>query len=69
MTAVAQQLAEMPALITCRQLATVLRLHPRTLWRWAREGTVPHVRLGGTVRFRQAAILAWYEARLRSARI
>ena len=31
--------------LTAQQLATIVRLHPVTLLRWAREGKIPHRRL------------------------
>ena len=31
--------------LTAQQLAAIVRLHPVTLLRWAREGKIPHRRL------------------------
>jgi excisionase family DNA binding protein len=40
----------MPALLTCREFAQVLRVEDSTAYRWARTGIVESVRVGGTVR-------------------
>lgn len=37
----------MVAVLTAEQLADKLPLHPETIRRWAREGRIPHRRLGG----------------------
>jgi excisionase family DNA binding protein len=37
--------------ISTRDLATELGVTPRTVQRWARERTVPHLRVGRTIRF------------------
>lgn len=39
--------------------AEVLGVHPWTLYRWAREGKIPSIKLGRSVRFRVAALEEW----------
>ena len=40
----------MPALLTCREFALLLRVESSTAYRWCRNGTVESVRVGGIVR-------------------
>jgi excisionase family DNA binding protein len=40
----------MPALLTASEFAAALKVEPSTVYRWAREGVLPSVRLGGVVR-------------------
>lgn len=47
--------------IGVEEAARVLGVHPYTLYRWAREGRVPCVRLGRSVRFRVAALQEWMQ--------
>jgi excisionase family DNA binding protein len=46
-------------LLTSMQAAMLLNVHPVTLLRWAREGTVPHHRLGRKVVFRASELNSW----------
>lgn len=39
------------------EAARLLRISERTLRRYVADGTVPHVRLGGSVRFSRIALL------------
>lgn len=41
--------------------ADLLDMHPDRLYRLAREGKVPHIRLGRSVRYRVSALLKWME--------
>jgi excisionase family DNA binding protein len=47
-------------LISAVEAARLLDLHPVTLLRWAREGRIPHRRLGKRVTFRVSELNAWY---------
>jgi excisionase family DNA binding protein len=53
----------MPAMLTCGEVAEALNVETSTVYRWAREGVVPSVRIGGTVRIPPVAL----EALLRDA--
>ena len=50
-------------LITAEDAAELLNLHPVTVLRWAREGQLPHLRLGRKVMFRASELDAWCSAR------
>ena len=39
-----------PKLLRVSEVAEQLRVNPQTAYRWIREGTLPAVRVGGTVR-------------------
>jgi len=39
-----------PGMLTVPEVAEKLRVNPQTAYRWVREGTLPAVRVGGTVR-------------------
>lgn len=43
--------------IRCKEMAAILSVHPRTLWRWARIGRVPSKRIGTCVRFNPEQVL------------
>src|SRR5260370_6529985 len=46
-------------LLTSVDAARLLSLHPVTLLRWAREGRIPHLRLGRKVMFRASELSSW----------
>jgi excisionase family DNA binding protein len=47
------------AYLTTDEAAELLRVHPRSLWNWRREGRLPSLRLAGRgVRFRREHVLA-----------
>ena len=46
-------------LLDTEQAATLLRIHPKTLQKLARAGTVEGVRIGKLWRFRASALNAW----------
>jgi excisionase family DNA binding protein len=43
-------------LLTVKEVSSYLRVHPKTIYRMARAGTIPHVRLNGGLRFERAGI-------------
>jgi excisionase family DNA binding protein len=48
--------------LTAREAAGVVRMHPVTLLRWAREGKVPHRRLSARkILFPLSQLTAWLE--------
>ena len=47
-------------LISAEHAGSLLGIHPVTLLRWAREGRVPHRRLGRKVKFRASELDSWY---------
>jgi len=56
-----QNALEFEPLIAAPEAGELLGVHPVTLLRWAREGMVPHSRLGRCVRFRASELNDWYE--------
>lgn len=50
-------LAPYPDLLTVAEVATILRVHPRSVQRWAQEGRVAAVRLGRRYCIPRAAVL------------
>ncbi len=48
--------------LTAQEAAKVIHLHPVTILRWAREGRIPHLRLGRKVLFPLSQLNAWLES-------
>jgi len=48
-----------PAMLTVGEVATVLRVHPRSVQRWASQGRFSAVRAGSTYRIPRAEVLRW----------
>jgi excisionase family DNA binding protein len=46
-------------LISAVEAAGLLGIHPVTILRWAREGRIPHRRLGRKVKFRVSDLNSW----------
>jgi excisionase family DNA binding protein len=46
-------------LISAVEAGQLLGVHPVTLLRWAREGRIPHSRLGRKVKFRVSELNSW----------
>ena len=46
-------------LLSAVDAGNLLGIHPVTLLRWAREGRVPHRRLGRKVKFRASELDSW----------
>jgi excisionase family DNA binding protein len=46
-------------LLTSVDAGKLLSLHPVTILRWAREGKIPHLRLGRKVMFRASELNSW----------
>jgi len=52
--------SQLEGLQTAPEIAALLRIHPVTLLRWAREGRIPHRRLGARkIVFIPAEIADW----------
>lgn len=43
-------------LLTAAEIAPLFRVTPPTIYRWAEDGTIPSVKVGGIVRFRRSDI-------------
>ena len=48
-------------LLTAKELEAVLRIDVKTIYKYASEKTVPHVWIGGNVRFPENDIADWIE--------
>jgi excisionase family DNA binding protein len=61
-------LPSIEALLTSRQAAQVLRIHPKVLERMAKRGEVPALKVGKFWRYHAATLDAWIKSRLESGR-
>ena len=52
----------MDKLMTAKELASYMRLNPLTVYRKAREGEIPSVRVGRSIRFKKEQIDKWLES-------
>lgn len=52
-------LAPYPDMLTVGEVAGVLRVHPRSVQRWASQGRFTAVRAGRTYRIPRADVLRW----------
>jgi excisionase family DNA binding protein len=50
-------------LLTAKQVAAEIGLSDKTVYRLARDGRIPYVRIQGSLRFRPADVKAWLEAK------
>lgn len=48
-----------------RRMAVALGVSERTLWDWTREGSIPHVRRGGTVLYPIDAVRRWLDEQVK----
>jgi excisionase family DNA binding protein len=58
----------MEALLTSREAARVLKIHPKVLERMAKRGEVPALKVGKFWRYRGTALDEWINSRLQSSR-
>ena len=63
----AERIEAMDHAMTVKELAPMLRLSSTSLYNLAREGEIPSIRIGGSVRFDPHAIAVWLRARECSA--
>ena len=45
--------------LTVKEVCDLLRVHPTTLYKMARQGKIPSFRVGNEWRFRKDAIMRW----------
>ena len=55
-------------LLTPNELSRILKLHPFTVTRLAREGKLPAFKVGGSWRFRKDEFEKWVDARSKKKR-
>ena len=59
----------MEKLLTSTELAEMLDVRPGTIYSWLSRGIdVPHVKIAGTVRFREKAVIDWLVKKEREKR-
>lgn len=59
----ASEISLRPSLLPATEVARILAISQRTLWRLESAGRLPRaVRIGGSVRWRQDELYAWIEA-------
>ena len=46
------------SLKTTKQLAEAIQAHPQTVYKWVRNGEIPYVKIGRSVRFNLDAVMA-----------
>jgi excisionase family DNA binding protein len=61
-TGLPEQIASLPRALTAKEIAVLLRVTPRTIYRMARTAAIPCIRIGTCVRFDPAAIADWLRA-------
>jgi excisionase family DNA binding protein len=54
-----RMLGQYPEMLTVDEVATVLRVHPRSIQRWAREGRFVAMRVGRSYRISRSEVLRW----------
>lgn len=59
----AQPPANPKGLLTAKQVAAEIGLSDKTVYRLARDGRIPYVRIQGSLRFRAADVKAWLDAK------
>lgn len=52
-------LAAYPAILTVADVAAIIRVHPRSVQRWAKQGHLPAIRAGRTYRIARADLRRW----------
>jgi excisionase family DNA binding protein len=60
---ITERLAAVEGLLTAKQVAAMLSLHPVTIRKWISAGKIPHMRIGASVKFDPAALARWLEKR------
>jgi len=58
----------MEPLLDARETSEMLGVHAKTIYKWANEGRIPHVRMNGLIRFDREEIEAWKERNRRRDR-
>ena len=54
---------ELPDMLTAKNLEALWQIDHKTIYAWAKQGLIPHSRMGSAVRFSKHRILAWLEER------
>ena len=60
---IASQIEAIGGAIKAPQLAQLLGVTRNTIYEWANEGRIPHLRMGRSIRFDTARLAAWVRSR------
>jgi len=55
-----------PLLVGSREAARLLSISERTLWQHTKDGSIPSVKIGRSVRYSTAELMRWIESQSRS---
>jgi len=58
----------MNSLLTVPELSQLLKISKDTIYRWVHEGYLPHLKMGGAVRFKERDIEVWLAKRANKGR-
>lgn len=58
-----EQLQARRGLLTAEELAALLNVSEKTVYRWSKSGSLPTVRIGTLIRFEPAAVSNWLRER------
>jgi excisionase family DNA binding protein len=53
----------MKPLLTAKEIAPYLKLSEKTVYKWAKEKRIPHINLGGSIRFVEEDVIRWSESK------
>lgn len=53
----------MDSLLTAKDLSRKLKISKATIYRWVNLGYIPHLKLGGALRFNEKSVMKWMEKR------
>ena len=54
--------------LTVAELSATTKIAKSTLYDWVHEGFIPHIKIGGCVRFRASQVQAWLEQHAKPGR-
>ena len=49
--------------LTVKEVADTLGCHIMTVYEWVKEGKIPHMRIGGRIKFDPGALAVWVDSR------
>jgi excisionase family DNA binding protein len=55
----------MNKVLTVKQVADLIQARPSTIYSWAEQGLIPHLKINGLLRFAESDITAWLETHRR----
>ncbi|MFQ5834579.1 MAG: helix-turn-helix domain-containing protein [bacterium] len=58
----------MEELLTIQELSKILKISPKTIYRLVHEDSIPHLKIGGSIRFNQRQIEVWLQRKSRKRR-